>query len=243
MKLIENSSNDIDSAAKDLAIGIFMTNYYFDTSDYSQPLKVDVSTQYEYSSIQGFERTINIKIRRNLVQDTTSYLPFASSKEYTYFSIGQDSKDIVYDSKNLAVFSIKFEIDNMYQTIQRQVFSISDVFGKAGGMDTILCIFASFLVGIFSSDMYKASLISNFYDVISSNSLFSINQNKMPEEEKEMHAVDKNKNTKVSIDDIISKSLQRQKKFKRNSIILHNEEILLNFSFYIFKVNKSYFKI
>ena len=212
MRHIESSSDEINSATKDINIGILMTNYYFDTSDYSQPLKVDVSNLYEYSSIQGFERIVNIKIRRNLAQDTTSYLPFASSKEYTYFSIGQDSKDIVYDSKNLAVFSIKFEIDNNYQTIQRQVFGISDVFGKVGGMDAILCIFASFLVGIFSSDMYKASLISNFYDVISSNSLSIINQNKIYEEEKEFHVIDKSKNAKVSINDILSKSLQNQHK-------------------------------
>ena len=52
-----------------MRMSFLITNYYFDTDDYSSPVKVDVSNGYEYSLIPGYNRLVNIKIRRNIVTD------------------------------------------------------------------------------------------------------------------------------------------------------------------------------
>ena len=54
----------------------------------------------------------------------------------------------------------------MYQTIERKVYSMSDMFGNIGGMDSVLWIFTSFFVGLFSSKIYMLSLVSSFYNTI-----------------------------------------------------------------------------
>ena len=161
-----------------------MTNYYFDTSDYSSPVKVDISSGYEYSLIPDYNRVVNIKIRRNIVTDVSSYLPFASSTEYSFFSIGDSTRDIATDTDADKVFEATFELDNKYQTIDRKVFTLSDLFGNIGGMDSILWIIAFIFVRIFSSKIYVTSLISNFYDTVTDNKYSPTeNNHKMPVEE------------------------------------------------------------
>ena len=49
--------------------------------------------------------------------------------------------------------------------INRSVYSIGDMFGQIGGMDSIMMSILSFLVGIFSNKVYTASLLSKFYHV------------------------------------------------------------------------------
>ena len=103
---------------KEMVISFIITNYYFDTSDYSSPVKVDINSGYEYSLIIGYKRQVNIKVRRNIVNDVTNYLPFAKSTAYSFFSIGDSTRDIAYDTESDKVFEATFELDNKYQTFQ-----------------------------------------------------------------------------------------------------------------------------
>ena len=60
-------------------------------------------------------------------------------------------------------------LDSKYNTINRTVYSMTDMFGQIGGMDSILVSAGSILVGIFSSKIFMSSLISTFYYVVSEN--------------------------------------------------------------------------
>ena len=58
------------------------------------------------------------------------------------------------------------------------------MFGSIGGLSSLLWMFASFFVGVFSSKIFMTSLISSFYSIISSeDSNQSINLNRIPHEE------------------------------------------------------------
>ena len=107
---------------KEMVIGFIITNYYFDTSDYSSPVKVDISNGYEYSLIIGYKRQVNIKIKRNIVNDVTNYLPFAKNTAYSFFSIGESTRDIAFDPISEKVFEATFELDDKYQTVQACTF-------------------------------------------------------------------------------------------------------------------------
>ena len=181
-------------------MSFIITNYYFDTADYSSPVKVDVSNGYEYSLIPGYNRLVNIKIRRNIVTDVANYLPFAASTIYSFFSIGDNTRDVAYDTDSDKVFEATFELDNKYQTIDRKVFTLSDLFGNIGGMDSILCIAAAIFVKIFSSKIYTTSLISNFYDTLESNK-YSLTENNHKMLAEEVKETNKNKHVKKLFDE------------------------------------------
>ena len=77
----------------------------------------------------------------------------------------------------------------MYQTIDRKVYSMSDMFGNIGGMDSVLWIFTSFFVGLFSSKIYMLSLVSSFYNtIVNKDTSQQIKSNKfLSEEVKQSH--------------------------------------------------------
>ena len=134
--------------------------------------------------------------------DVTNYLPFATSTIYSFFSIGDNTRDIAYDADSDKVFEATFELDNKYQTIDRKVFTLSDLFGNIGGMDSILCIAAAIFVKIFSTKIYTTSLISNFYDTLESNKYSPTeNNHKMLVEEVKETNIDKNKHVKKLFDE------------------------------------------
>ena len=109
MNHIENSDEEIEYITNNLNIGVFMTNYYFDSSDYSNPVKVDIDNSNEFATINGFKRQARFKIQRSIVSDTTSYLPFASTDQITYFSLGASYRDFSYNpNDNIAKLILIF---------------------------------------------------------------------------------------------------------------------------------------
>ena len=160
------SSTIIDAALTDLSLTFAISDYYFDTSDYSSPQKININSDYKYYTVPGLTKNINLKLRRNDVSDTSSPFFYATSNEFSFFSMSEASQDIstLYNESNV-VLNIKVILDSKYQTIDRQVYTLGDLFGQVGGMDSILTSIGGILVGVFSTKIYMASLLSTFYQV------------------------------------------------------------------------------
>ena len=158
-----------------MKLGLTITDYYFDSNDYSNPVKINISTNNKFYLASSLTKFINAKVRRNDVIDITSALPFASSNRYSFFSVGEIFQDYYSEKADGVILDLKFIFDDKYQTINRTVFSVGDMFGKIGGMDSMLWMIASFFVGLFSSKLYKFSLVSSFYNVISDKQNQNVN--------------------------------------------------------------------
>ena len=98
------------------------------------------------------------------------------------------AKSIIYlwefFNKNL-IIRFNIVLDSKYNVINRTVYSMTDMFGQIGGMDSILVSAGSIIVGIFSSKMFTASLLSSFYYVNSDQHQSKILPRIMNEEIKE----------------------------------------------------------
>ena len=68
------------------------------------------------------------------------------------------------------------------------------MFGMIGGMNSILCIFATFFVMIFSSKIYMLSLLSNFYYVNSEKENSEIQDYAIQNEERKESVMSSNLN-------------------------------------------------
>ena len=141
-----------------------VSDYYFDSSDYSSPQKININDNLSYKMASGFTKNIKLRIRRNDVSDTTSPFFYATSNDYSFFSFGEASQDISSSDPN-AVLAVSVVLDNKYQTNSRQVYTLGDLFGQIGGMDSILTSIGGILVGVLSTKIYMASLLSTFYQV------------------------------------------------------------------------------
>ena len=70
---------NIDIAINSLRIVAGISDYYFDSNDYSNPVKININTNNVFYLTSSLSKYVAIKIRRNDVTDTTNPSPFASS--------------------------------------------------------------------------------------------------------------------------------------------------------------------
>ena len=74
-------------------------------------------------------------------------------------------------------------LDSKYNVINRSVYTLGDMFGQIGGMDSIMATIGSIFVGVFSSKIFMESLLSTFYYVTSDRKETKIIPLKIIEEE------------------------------------------------------------
>ena len=154
------TSTEIDTALGSIALGFLLTDYYFDSSDYSSPIKININDWFKFWGQKGVTKNVDLRIRRNEVVDQKSLLPFVTADSYSFLSIG----DIFQDSSTLSnetnvVLRIKFVLDLKYQSVQRTVYTVGDMFGQIGGMNSILLSIGSIIVGTIATKIYMASLL------------------------------------------------------------------------------------
>ena len=122
--------------------------------------------RFNYRLISDQEKIVNVSIKENEVSRRDNYFALTNDfDESTFLSITRANQDIrkIRDTKNL--ITIRFEKDYEYETYERVVFSILDLFGNVGGVFGIFTIFGSYFVGVFASRFFNYSIISNFYQI------------------------------------------------------------------------------
>ena len=94
----------------------------------------------------------------NSVNDGYSYYPYSSSRDYDFFSIGDQNIDFSDKDSSGEFLVINLKLDSKYQVIQRQVFTILDLISQVGGVNQIVLLLLSFLINIICSRVYIAVL-------------------------------------------------------------------------------------
>ena len=92
----------------------------------------------------------------------------------------------IQTSDTNTVLNFRIELDSKYQTIDRKVYSLGDMFGQIGGMDSILVSIGSLFMALFSPKIYAASLLSTFYQVRNEGFDNKIHSKELVEENKEL---------------------------------------------------------
>ena len=58
------STSQINDAMTKLSLGFGVTEYYFDSSDYSNPIKLNVNTVNQFGLIPSFKKTVRLMFRK-----------------------------------------------------------------------------------------------------------------------------------------------------------------------------------
>ena len=58
------SEDEINDAIKKLSLGVAITDYYFDSSDYTNPVKTNINTGLQYSLMDSFTKFVRIRVRK-----------------------------------------------------------------------------------------------------------------------------------------------------------------------------------
>lgn len=152
----------INSALDQLHIGFGISDYYFDSKDYIDPIKVNLASNFEISILSDFTKEMFINIRKNEAIDYTRPWSFSNPVEYNYFSVGSESVDMFVPTDDVFA-SVIFALDSESLSLERKVFSISDLLAMLGGMKEILMMIGGFFVGMFQNQIYLGSLMNKLY--------------------------------------------------------------------------------
>ena len=151
-----------------------MTDFYFDASDYNDPIKVNLVNDFEYFPASEFTKEITIKVRKNHAKDYNNPYLFSSSNDHSFYSVGNVLTDFYVQDTDNKVITFRFELDSKYTEIERRVYTIGDMFSQIGGLAEILTTIAILIVGSFTSKLYISSLISSLYLVDSDTNIDKI---------------------------------------------------------------------
>ena len=109
-------------------LSLVVTNYFFDTNDYVNSVKVSYINDFSYRLIPGYELIKDVKVRVNHAEDWFSYLYSFSSKSYTYISVEKVDENMKVEDESNTVIKFAFYFDTKYTHIERKVFFFSLTF-------------------------------------------------------------------------------------------------------------------
>ena len=128
-----------------------------------------------------------LRSENNDVTDQKSPFFYVPSDSYSFFSVGEVVQDLsMQTSDTNIIFNFRIQLDSKYQIIDRKVYSLGDMFGQIGGMDSILVSIGTLFMAVFSPKIYAASLLSTFYQVRNEGFDNKIHSKELVEENKEL---------------------------------------------------------
>jgi hypothetical protein len=150
----------------------YVINKYYDFKDVEDPLKTYVDdTIYEKADLYLTKKS-NIFIRENWVTEYNSIWPWASPKEYKFYSVSKITSIIADSVEEETQVLAEFDIlmDSQIDIYERKVYTVLDIFSDIGGIFEIFRILGGFLIIPFNkrainihimNEMVKKSFLFN----------------------------------------------------------------------------------
>ena len=88
-----------------------------------------------------------------------------SGQEKSFLSVSRVIQDLRNRGTDEQVIAIRFEKDYDYDSYEREVFSLLDLFGNLGGLSEVCTIIGGLFVGIFADRLFNYSIISSLYQI------------------------------------------------------------------------------
>lgn len=143
-----------------------MVNSYFDFGNYDTPVQTYLDDRYRFEFAFAIEKTVTVYISQNEGEVLDNYIQYSpNGKQYNFVSVERISKEFRDSSDGNVLLTIKFVKDYNYNSYERQIFSVLDMFGNLGGVFEILSLIGELCVGIFAERLFNYSIVSTFYQV------------------------------------------------------------------------------
>ena len=159
------NQTEIDSKISELTVHFGITSYFFDIEDYEDPLKIFIDDDIYLFAEPNYKKEYFVRIKQDEAIDDLGMLPFSSTKEYSYYSIGSSRYDFKRIQTDNIFADFRIELDSKYTKTERRVYKFEELFGDIGGTIGILTLIGSLLVGMFSEKLYISDTIRDIYYV------------------------------------------------------------------------------
>ena len=150
---------------KDARFSMAIENTVVDMNDYTSAVKGIVDDGFFWELVPGFRKKTDIYIRKNEAEFEDSYVQLGFPQEKEFYQVSQSSDSFESESSDGDILTIYFRYDKTSDIYERQIFSLAELLGQAGGFYGALLAIGSILIFIFSERLFVASILRKIYQI------------------------------------------------------------------------------
>lgn len=110
----------------------------------------------------GVQNTIKVSKNEAIIKDN----PFSGlmgEKTMSYIKARSDQMTYTAETNQINPVQIYIQMDENVQTIQREVYTVTDALSATGGFLEIIAIIVTFLIGGLQETLFKLSIVRKLY--------------------------------------------------------------------------------
>ena len=142
-----------------------VSNAYFDTSNFDQPIQYFLDDSFFWDLTLGFRKKTDIFVQKNEATLIDEYLQLGQSQNLYFYKIQRLREQIVLEDTDLQIASVYIRLDSNHDTYTRRVYSFGDLLGQTGGLYSAVFFLGAVFVGIFSERLFVSSILHKIYQI------------------------------------------------------------------------------
>ena len=165
-------TSTINSAVSSAYLHLALVNSFFDFDDYDNSVHTYLDDRFIFDLVPGFEKENIIYVRENEADLEDQIVRYNDDpKVKNFIKIERMDSRLSSEDKKGNLLTVRFVKDPQVDTYERTVYSILQLFGDIGGVNEVLEIAGSLIVGVFAHRLFMYSLISHLYQVDTSTNI------------------------------------------------------------------------
>ncbi|CAI2359077.1 unnamed protein product [Moneuplotes crassus] len=159
------SATDLENLIKDSRFSIAIVNTVVDLKNYGKPIQYMIDDGLFWELTPGIRKKTDVFVRKNDASFEDNYVQLGFPEEKEFYQVVDSSDRFEAESSSGDLLSIYFRFDKTSDIYERKIYSLGELIGQAGGFYTVLALFGSILLFIFSERLFVSSILSRIYQI------------------------------------------------------------------------------
>jgi len=141
---------------------IMMVNRYFDSQNYTQPVRTTMTDQFYYTIHPEMTKQTHVYVEENKLELMDSFFQYGETEKSTFYSISGGFEDYKPLEENTYVDTY-FLLDKKVTTYRRTIYSLFDMLAHLGGVFHLFYTFLFVFLYYYSEKMLQYSILRKCY--------------------------------------------------------------------------------
>ncbi len=139
---------------------VYPINTYFDFNDFVEPVKYFIDDTLFWPVMPTIGKQSFLYIRESFTQLQDEFFSFGTGLNKTLYSL-QRNKDVIMETnyRGITYVSVQVRLDTYQDTYNRQVYGLMELIGDIGGVQEIIVLAGSVLVGMVAERLLYAEMM------------------------------------------------------------------------------------
>lgn len=150
---------------KDARVSMALENTIVDMKDYKEPIKYIIDDGLYWELVPGIRKKTDVYIRQNEAEFEDNYIQIGFPDEREFYQVAMNTHSFESESGGGDILSIYFRYDKNSDIYNRQIYSLGELMGEAGGFYGALLAIGSIFIFIFSERLFVSSVLKQIYQI------------------------------------------------------------------------------